>query len=175
MILTFIVGIILNFVDLKMRIFVKEIPEFDKKIEEINNRIDKVYNNDCKEVLYSLSERIEYTYYETDIRIKDYVDRYYNNEEFSYNDFYNLYLNAKDVCGIDNSEIDVDALASKSYPETVKTRINTNHIIDFKDYFNYKNAYELSDNIGTYTNKTLELKTVKELVDEVYKKENNNK
>ena len=64
-------------------------------------------------------------------------------------------------------------IASKAYPQSLKTKYDSNFEIDFKDYFNRNKISEISDEVGTYSTKTLELRSLSEYVNGVIKHEKN--
>ena len=172
-VLFFVIGIILNYVDANSKIKVKKIDNFDVKISSINENIEKIKNEDCRESLKLLSDKIKDTYYESDVSIKTYVNNYFYIENYSYNDFYSLYLNTKDICDYKNDSIDELVIASTSYPRSLKSRLDSNYEIDFKDFFNRKKINENNDEVGTYSSKILELRSINEYVNGVIKNEKN--
>ena len=169
--MTFLIfGIFLNYVDANSKIKVKKIENFDNKISTINESIEKIKNNDCKSVLKLMSDKIKNTYYESDVSIKTYINNYFYTDN---DDFYSLYLNAKDICNYNDDSIDELVIASKSYPQSIKAKYDSNYEIDFKDYFNRNKINEISDEVGTYSTKILELNSLKEYINGVIKHEKN--
>ncbi len=165
-----IIGILLNYVDVNSKIKVKKIDDFDIKINKIDESIEKVKDNDCKTILKMMSDRIKNTNYDSDVSIKTYINNYFYVDD---NDYYSLFVSAKDICNYSDDSIDELVISSKAYPQSVKARYDSNYEIDFKDYFNRKRVNEISDAVGTYSNKTLELNSLKEYVNGVIKHEKN--
>ena len=165
-----IIGILLNYVDTNCKIKVKKIENFDIKISSINENIEKIKNDNCKSVLKSMSDKIRNTYYESDVSINKYIKSYFYTDN---NDYYSLYLSAKEVCDYSDDSIDELVIASKTYPQSVKARYDSNYEIDFKDYFNRNKINEISDEVGTYSTKILELNSLNEYVNGVIKHEEN--
>ncbi len=165
-----IISILLNYVDINSKIKVKNIENFDIKISSINENIDKIKNDDCKSVLKLMSNKIQNTYYESNVSVKKYIESYFFTDN---SDYYSLYISAKEVCDYSDDSIDELVIASKTYPQSVKARYDSNYEIDFKDYFNRNKINEISDEVGTYSTKTLELNSLKEYVNGVIKHEKN--
>ena len=165
-----IIGILLNYVDVNSKIKVKKIENFETKINIINENIDKIKNEECKLALKTMSDRIKNTYYESDVSLKTYINNYFYTDN---NDFYGLFLKAKEICNYEDNSIDELVIASKSYPQSVKAKYDSNDEIDFKDYFNRNKVNEISDEVGTYSNKILELNSLREYVNGVIKNEKN--
>ena len=147
-----ITGIVFNIIGLNNKIYVKTLDNFDTNIEAIDSHIDHVNVDDvCKDSLKELSNRVKETYYKNDVTISEYNDNYFK-DNFT---FYSLYIDVTNSCDIDRktySYIDEYAIESQSYPQEVHTRVLSNYEIKF------------SDNIGTYSNKMLELRVLNELL-----------
>ena len=78
-----------------------------------------------------------------------------------------MYLDTLDSCNNeldDVQEITNLVIASKSFPESIKAKLNSNYEIKFIDFINYKNVHELSDNLGSYSSKELELMAIDNLI-----------
>lgn len=165
-----IMGILLNYVDINSKIKVKTIENFDTKLNTINENIEKVKDDNCKLVLNAMSNKIKNTYYESNVSMKKYVKDYFYTDNI---DFYSLFLNAKEVCDYSDDSIDELVIASKAYPQSLKTKYDSNYEIDFKDYFNRNKISEINDEVGTYSTKILELRSLNEYVNGVIKHEKN--
>ena len=117
-----------------------------------------------------LLERIKDTYYEDNISVKEYYENY-NQYGKTY---YSLFQEALTICDLDIKDYDRMndyLLASRVYPDTVADRYKSSYEIKFVDYFNYKNIHELTDNVGTYSSKKMELMALSELIGETLDEE----
>ena len=159
-----IFGCVLSVVSFNDKIYVKTLDNFDINIGTFDARIDSLkVNETCKNSLKNLSDRVKSTYYNNDVTIKEYDNNYFKDGVT----FYALYLEAFNECEIDNdaySYITEYAIESQTYPQLIHSRRIANYELKFTDYINYKEIHEISDNIGTYSNKTLELKVLSELL-----------
>lgn len=174
MLITFLIVVILGVININVnlnnKIYVKEVPKFYKKITSIEDRIEKIEDESCRTSLKELSTRIKDTYYENNISIKD----YYKNYSKDGKTYYSMFISSLEVCDInidDIDEVNDYLLASRVYPDLISDRYKASYEINFTDYFNYKNIHELSDNIGTYSNKEMEILSLSKLVEEVQNEE----
>ena len=162
-ILIFIIGVIINSFNSSVKVYIKTIDNFDDNISSLRSRLSKIENATCSTSLSSLIDRSEKTYYKNNISLKKYINNYYSDNT----DFYKMYLETLDSCSInidDVNDITKLVIASKSFPESLKAKFNTSYEIKFIDFINYKNIYELSDNLGSYSSKELELMTIDKLI-----------
>ncbi len=157
----FLAGIILN--NFNHKVYIKTLDNFDDTVNSLSKNFDKVKDNTCKSSINELLERSKNTYYKNNVSIKEYVNNYYSNNT----DFYKMYLDTLDSCNNeldDVQEITNLVIASKSFPESLKAKLNSNYEIKFIDFINYKNVHELSDNLGSYSSKELELMAIEKLI-----------
>lgn len=162
-IVIFLIGVILSFVYSKKQIYIKTIDDYDNKINNLEVSLGSVENTTCKESLTKLLDRSKNTYYINNVTINEYVKNYYEGNI----DFYQIYMETLELC--DNKTDDVKditklVIASKSFPETLKAKKNSLYEIRFMDFLNYKSVNELSDNIGSYSSKELELMALEKLI-----------
>ena len=69
----------------------------------------------------------------------------------------------------DIDDIYILALSSTNYPEEIKTRYNLKHEFVFRDKASRLELLKEQDEVGTYTNKILELRVIQELIKEAKK------
>lgn len=147
------------------RIFVKEISGYGKVVTRISEDIDKVKDDNCKTVLKDMLGFINKTHYSKNITVEEYYNNYYGDKTFIEH-FYSV----KDKCNLDDIDsIYVLALASTNYPEEIKTRYNLKHEFVLNDKHSRLELIKEQDEVGTYTNKVLELRVIQELIKEAKK------
>lgn len=146
-------------------ITVKEISGYGKIITDISSSIDKVKDDNCKMNLKDMLDFINKTHYSKNISIKEYYDNYYGDKTFI--DYFYL---VKEKCDLDDiDDIYILALSSTNYPEEIKTRYNLKHEFVFRDKASRLELLKEQDEVGTYTNKILELRVIQELIKEAKK------
>lgn len=149
----------------KKIINVKTIDDYSKINKSLKEKIDKVKNKNCQKSLDEMLKRIDDTYFEDNVTIEEYFKTYFENDKtiISYFD------DALNACKLTREETDyiyVDALASTNYPNKIKERFELRYEFNLPDA-NSRKKYITHDEVGTYTTKTLELKVLKNLIEEV--------
>ena len=143
-------------------IYVKDLSGYGRIVTEIDQDIDKLKSEECKTSLHEMLNFINKTHYDTNVTIQEYYNNYYQDKTFI-DHFYAV----QDSCKLDDIDsIYVLALSSTNFPEVVKSRYNLRHEFTFKDSISRQDLVREQDNVGTYTNKVLELRVIKELIDE---------
>lgn len=144
---------------------IKTISNFDEQIGNVDRRIEKIKNNECKQALSDMSNNIKKTHFNNNVSVSDYYHAYFDGEVFI-----NIYARVLDQCKIEEeSSRYILALSSMSFPENVKTRYNLKHEFIFKDKDLRSELLKESDEIGSYTSKALELNVINELLDGIKK------
>lgn len=147
---------------------VKKIPNYTDIRDTLKNDISKIKNEECKNSLNNMLSRIESTYYTKDITVEEYYLNYNKDD----NTFLNMFEEAKDACSLTNEQSDpiyILALSSTNYPNKIKEKYLYSYELKIKDKFSRKEVEDINDEIGTYTTKMLEFKTLKEIINEVKK------
>lgn len=143
-------------------ISVKSISGYGKIVTSISNDIDSIKNDTCKDSLTNMLNFINRTHYDKDIKVEDYYNNYFKDKTFI-DHFYSV----KESCNLEDTDsIYVLALSSTNYPEEIKTRYNLKHEITLRDNSSRLQLLKEQDEVGTYTNKVLELQVIQELVKE---------
>lgn len=143
-------------------IIVKDISGYGKVVTEYSEKIEKIKNKDCRESMNNILNVVNKTHFINNVSIKEYYEAYSNNS------FLDNFYDVVEKCNIKEEKSDpiyVMALASTNYPNSVKEKYMFSYEIRLKD--NYSSLLETStniDEIGTYTTKALELKTISELL-----------
>lgn len=146
-------------------IYVREVSGYGRIVTAISEDIDEVKNENCKTGLKGMLDFINKTHYSKNITIKEYYNNYYGDKTFIEH-FYSV----KDQCNLDDIDsIYILALSSTNYPEEVKTRYNLKHEFILRDKHSRLELIKEQDEVGTYTNKVLELQVIQELIKEVKK------
>ena len=159
LILFFFIGGVFSFVNRNQTIHIKDYEGFDKNIEELSDRIDKVKNNDCRSSLQYMLNRIKDNHLTGDIKIKDYYESFYK-DNLTFVDYYN-YVSSS--CNIDNNEIYIKAMSTLVYPTYIKNLYNKSYEIHFKDFY-YKDNI---DEMGTYSTLVNEMYVLSDLLKEI--------
>ena len=167
MLITFLIIIILGIININFnfnnKIYVKEVNHFYVSASTLERKIKSIEDEECSSSLMGLLERIKDTYYEDNISVKEYYENY-NKYGKTY---YSLFQETLTICDLDIKNYDRMndyLLASRVYPDAVADRYKSSYEIKFVDYFNYKNIHELTDNVGTYSSKKMELMALSELI-----------
>ena len=162
-IVIFVIGVILSSINSSKKIYIKSLDDFDDSVSSLKLLLDSVEDTTCKSSINELLERSVNTYYKNNVSINEYVNNYYSNNT----DFYQVYLETLNSCNNDINDVkDITKLviASKVFPESMKAKLNSSYEIKFIDYINYKSVNELSDNLGSYSSKELELMAIDNLI-----------
>lgn len=145
-------------------ISVKEIPMMTKRLTSLQERIDKIKDEDCRNSIDTMLKRVKSTYFSENITIEEYYNAYTKDEK----NFIDFYEDVNNSCKLDgNDDIYFLVLSSLNYPNSIKRRYDLRYEFIFKDTFNRENNYQNSDEVGTYTTKMSELQVVSKLLDEV--------
>lgn len=145
------------------KIYVKEISFFDEAIEKMNGKISNVEDDGCRLAFEDMSKQIRDTYYTEDIKLKD----YYNNYFAKRYTFGILYSNVSEKCNINNDNIYNKALESMAFPYEMSRQYLGAYQIKIDDVFIFKTYDKKVDELGTYSNKMLELEVLNDLLKEV--------
>lgn len=144
-------------------IVIKDVANYDSSMELINKRIEKLKDSDCKEKLKELSDNIDGTYFKENTTVNKYYHAYFDNETFL-----NLYGEVMDVCNIpEDDSLYVLALASYSFPSSIKSKYNLRHEFRISDAFTRNDVKSEEYEVGSYSTKVLELKVMDELLGRV--------
>ncbi len=144
---------------------IKSINNFDEQIGNVDKKIEKIRNNECKRALSDMSSNIKKTYFNKNVSVSDYYHAYFDGEVFI-----NIYARVLDECKIEEDDSRyILALSSMSFPENIKTRYNLRHEFILKDGYLRKEIFKEPDEVGSYTSKTLELNVINELLDGIKK------
>lgn len=146
-------------------ITVKEIEDYSKINESLKEKIAKVKNKDCQKSLDEMLKRIDGTYFEDNVTIEKYFKAYFEDDKTIINYFDDVLSSCK-LTREETDYIYVDVLASMNYPNKMKERYELRYEFELPD-FNSRKKYITHDEVGTYTTKTLELKVLKNLIEEV--------
>lgn len=144
---------------------VKTIEEYSKINKSMKEKIDKVKNKECQKSLDAMLQRIDDTYFKENVTMEKYYKTYFQDNKtiISYFD------EALNVCELTREKTDyiyVDALSATNFPNKIKEEYELRYEFKLPDFNSNKN-YTTYDEIGTYTTKTLELKVLKNLIEEV--------
>lgn len=149
----------------KELIKVKTISNYENISSSLSKKISEVKNEECKNSLNNMLKRIDETYYEENITIEKYYKAYFKDDKTIINYFDDV-LNSCKLSREDTDVIYIDALASTNYPNKIKEKYIFRYELTFSDKGERKKI-KYYDEVGTYTTKSLELKVLKELIEEV--------
>lgn len=144
---------------------VKTIDDYKRINESLKEKIAKVKNKDCQKRLDRMLKRIDDTYFEDNVPMEKYYKTYFADDKTIIN-YFDEILNSCELTREETDYIYVDALASTNYPNKIKERYELRYEFELPD-FNSRKNYITYDEVGTYTTKTLELKVLKNLIEEV--------
>ena len=176
--ISILVLLIIHFISINIKmnrvINVKEMDDsYSKKIVEIESDIEKLKDDECKNSLKYMSDRIKVTIPDKGVTLKDYYHRYYGYDNNRNDDdgetFLFFYSKVADNCNINNDSIYSKALESMVFPYEIKNRYLGTYQISISDLFILKDEIDKSDELGSYSNKMLELEVLSKLVEEVKK------
>lgn len=144
---------------------IRPIDGYSKINDSLKEKINKVKNQNCQNSLNKMLERIDHTYFEDDITIEEYYKNYFEDDK-TFISYFDEVLNSCNLSRNETDNIYVDALASTNYPNKIKEIYELRYEFILPDINSRKN-YATYDEVGTYTTKTLELKVLKNLIEEV--------
>ena len=172
----FIIHIITINIKINRVLNVKDFDTYYDKVIEKKSDIEKIKNEECKQSLLDMADRIAGTIPQKGITIKEYYNRYYgldnNREDDDGMSFLYFYSNVANTCNINNDGIYLKALESLEFPYEIKNRYLGSYQIGVSDIFILKKDIDKSDELGSYSNKMLELETLSKLVEEVKNEKN---
>lgn len=148
-------------------IHIKDLSFYTKRATAIRNEIENIENEECKNSLEAMFNRINETHFTSDVTIEEYYNAYYKDNKV----FLNFYDDVIENCEIEDEldDIYVLAISSTNYPNEVKKRYLLSHEFIIKDNNSRDELYQTSDETGTYTTKALELQVINELLSKVKK------
>jgi len=145
---------------------VKQIDSLNSILDEYDKKIDKAKNEDCKNSLLAISDRIRRTYYSSDISLKDYYNNYFVDDQ-RFELYYNQVL---EKCSLKNKTSTYNkVLESMVFPYEMKNKYIGSYQINFNDILVLDKDIKTVEELGTYSNKTLELSVLDDLIKEVIK------
>lgn len=146
---------------------------YAQKIIDMNKDIQKIKNEECKNSIQDMANRINNTFPRKGITLKNYYLNYYgydnNRDDDDGETFLFFYSKVADNCNINNDSIYNKALESMVFPYEIKNRYLGTYQISISDLFILKDEIDKSDELGSYSNKMLELEVLSKLVEEVKK------
>ena len=146
---------------------VKTISNLNEGLEKYETKIDKVKNEDCKNSLYDMADRIRNTYYTNDVSLKYYYENYFVDDY----KFEVYYKNVLDKCSLENdANIYAKLLESMEFPYEMKNKYLGSYQISFSDLLIMDEDVKRVEELGTYSNKLLEMEVLSDLISEVSKK-----
>ena len=146
---------------------VKQLDSIYNTLDEYNKKIDKVKKDECKNSLINMSDRIRDTYYTNDISVKDYYNNYFA-DDYKFDVYYK---NVIEKCGIeDKTSIYNKVLESMVFPYEIQNEYLGSYQINLNDLFVMNDEVNRVDELGTYSNKHLEVEVLNDLISEVSKK-----
>ena len=144
-------------------IYIQDIKQYTKNVNIIKEGIEKIDNESCKDSFQNMLNRINDTHFSSDIKLSIYYHAYFNGKSFL--DYYNNVINA---CNIkEDNSIYIDALTSTNYPDQIKKEYELSYQLKIDDIYSNNLINQSIDKNGTYSTKTLELRVIKKLLDEV--------
>ena len=159
-------------IKLNRKIKVKPIENYYVLLDNANEEINKIKNEECKNSLLNMSDRIRNTYYSEDIYLKDYYKNYFV-DDYRFDAYYKNVTDNCDFNFIDYKKnnkylykLDTYSkmLASMEFPYEMANRYLGSYQISFDDLFVMNEEIERVDELGTYSNKNLELEVLNELI-----------
>ena len=164
-ILVFLVVHIIS-INIKMNreIKVYDFFDFSDKVIATNKDIQSIKNEDCRASLNAMANRITNTVPHKGITLKQYYELYYGDEGKT---FLYYYSRVSDACLINNDNIYVKALESLEFPYEIKNRYIGAYQVNIFDTYIFQKEIDKTDELGSYSNKILELETLVKLIEEV--------
>ena len=164
-ILVFLVVHIIS-INIKMNREIKiyDFSNFSYKVIATNKDIQSIKNEECRSSLDAMANRITNTVPHRGITLKQYYELYYGDEEET---FLYYYSRVSDACNINNDNIYLKALESLEFPYEIKNRYIGSYQVNIFDTYILKKEIDKTDELGSYSNKMLELETLVKLIEEV--------
>ena len=147
----------------KEMIEVVPIKNYNEQIESFNKKISNIKNKECKSSIEELLKNIDSTNYTKDVSVEEYYNNYFKDRSFI-----DYYIDTKEACNIKDDAFDsvyITALSSMNYPNYIKDKYLTRYEFNIIDTYSRSRIEGQINNTGTYTTKTLELRSVKELLE----------
>ena len=160
LILFFFVGVVFSFVNRNQAIHIKEYDNYEKDINVLSDKINKIKKDDCRASLNDMLDRIKDNHLTGDIKIKDYYEFFYK-DNLTFVDYYNY---VSSTCNINNNEIYIKAMSTLVYPEYIKNTYNRSYEFYFKDKFFSDNTF---NDLGTYTTFVNEIFVLSDILEEL--------
>lgn len=144
-------------------IYIQDIKQYTRNINVIKEKINNIKNNLCKQSFNNMLKRINDTHFSNNVKLSTYYEAYFNG-----NSFLDYYSDILTNCNIEeDSAIYIDALISTNYPNQIKKEYELAYQIKIDDIYSNNLINKAIDKNGTYATKTLELRVIKKLLDEV--------
>lgn len=144
-------------------IYIQDIKQYTKNINIIKENIKNIDDETCKETFQKMLNRINDTHFSSNVKLSTYYHAYHNGASFL--DYYNDVIND---CNIEeDNSIYIDALISTNYPNQIKKEFELSYQLKLDDIYSNNLINKSLDKNGTYSTKTLELRVIKKLLDEV--------
>lgn len=142
-------------------VIIKDYEGFQEDILKVDKKISKIKDEECKSSFIKMSDNIKRTHFSKNTTVEDYYRAYFLEDNFL-----NIYKDVEEICQIseDNSRY-VLALASYTFPDSIKIRYSLKHEFIFKDRKLRRELYKNNDEVGSYTSKVLELKVINLLLE----------
>lgn len=146
-------------------IIIKSLANFDNETKELDNRISKIKNDECRESFYELLANIKKTYFNENTTVDKYYDVYFSDKVFL-----DIYKEVETSCKIDEDDSRYTlALASYAFPSSIKSKYNLKHEVKFRDKVTREDVLKDEYEVGSYSSKVLELKVINELLESIKK------
>lgn len=146
-------------------VIIKQISNFTDEMDNIDKKINKVKRDECRDSLNKMSNNIKKTYFSQDTTVTEYYETYFSDTVFL--DLYKEVLNSCELS--ENNSRYLLALASYSFPSSIKAKYNLKHEVKFRDLETRESVLKDEYEVGSYSSKMLELNVINELLDEVGK------
>ena len=146
---------------------VKPINSLYSILDDDNKKISKIKKEECKNSLLDMSERIRDTYYPSDVSLKIYYNNYFI-DDYRFDLYYQIVI---EKCELENKTSTYNkVLESMVFPYEMKNKYLGSYQISFNDIFVLDEEEKRVEELGTYSNKLLELDVLNDLISEVTKK-----